>query len=915
MALTAKLPPGVRRLFRLPQSRERLLRDLDDELAAHLAMRVDELRASGLSEHDAEAEARRRFGDPDEYRAYAERRAARKARRLRVGQWLAEWAHDVAHAWRQTRKAPGFTAIAVLTLALGIGANTAIFSVVRRLLLAPLPVPNGDRIVMPVTEDPFGFKVSVGADVVEAWRARTHTVESIAGASEDAFGVSEDGAIDTMPMARITANFLPVLGVRPVLGRNFTAAEERQDPATVVIVSDELWRRTFGGRADVLGATVRYEGRPLTVIGVMPPRFAVPMSLKLLPQLWTPIPLDRAGMGSGANPGPGVFVTLRPGVSAEDATRELQAVVADLPAAGPGRTFVRPGGRPAVRVLRAQDFLDPRETRAVQVLFVAVGALLLIACANVANLLLARAWTRQREFAVRASLGAGRGRLARQVLAESLVLALLGGALGVGVAWGALELILALRPPTLEHLASVRLEPAVLLWSLGVSLATGVLFGCAPALLAGARQVGDVLRNETRGGSAGVAAGRVRSALIVLEIAASLVLLVGSGLMVRSFAALQRVPLGFEPRGLVYVEALMGGPRNRDRVPALRAEVLRRIRALPGVTDAGIGIMPGKGWVNGGGIEAETDRAGHTTRVPTIGSMLVAPDFFGVARLRIIEGRLMDSTLQSTTRPFRMSPEVVVNRALARRLWPGCPPKAGGCSALGMHLRDAPSERPGAPAQPPGAWSTVVGVVDDTRIPDMHGDVATLQVFTLFPAWLSDVPFLVRASTSGDVAAPAIKRAVASTDPTIYVRQVISGDTYLREGLAPTRFAMALLTAFAVIALALAAVGLYGVIAYAVRQRTREIGVRIALGATPGAVMRLALGGGLRLAALGVAVGAVTAAATTRVLASMLYAVSPADPATFAAITGLVASIALVASYVPARRALHVDPTETLRAD
>jgi predicted permease len=902
-----KLPPGVRRLFRLPQSRERLLRDLDDELAAHLAMRVDELRALGLPEAEAQAEARRRFGDADEYRVYAERRATRKARRLRVGRGLAELAHDVAYAWRQTRKAPGFTAIAALTLALGIGANTAIFSVVRRLLLAPLPVPNGDRIVMPVTEDPFGFKVSVGSDVVEAWRARTHTVEAIAGASEDAFGVSDDGAIDTMPMARITANFLPVLGVRPVLGRNFTAAEERQDPATVAIISDELWRRTFGGRADALGATVHYEGRPLTVIGVMPPRFAVPMSLKLTPQLWTPIPLERAGMGSGANPGPGVFVTLRPGVSAEDATRELQAVVADLPATGRGRGFVRPGGRPAVGGLHAQDFLDPRETRAVQVLFVAVGALLLIACANVANLLLARAWTRQREFAVRASLGAGRGRLARQVLAESLVLALLGGALGVGVAWGALELILALRPPTLEHLATVRLEPAVLLWSLGVSLATGVLFGCAPALLAGARQVGDVLRNETRGGSAGVAAGRVRSALIVLEIAASLVLLVGSGLMVRSFAALQRVPLGFEPRGLVYVEALMGGPRNRDRVPALRAEVLRRVRALPGVTDAGIGIMPGKGWVNGDGIEVETDRAGHAARVPTLGTMLVLPDFFRVARLRLLEGRLMDSSLQSRTRPLSMSPEVVVNRALARRLWPNG-------SALGMHLRDAPFERPGAPAAP-GAWSTVVGVVDDTRIPDMHGDVATLQVFTLFPAWLSDVPFLVRTSTSGDVAAPAIKRAVASTDPTIYVRQVISGDTYLREGLAPTRFAMALLTAFAVIALALAAVGLYGVIAYAVRQRTREIGVRIALGATPSAVMRLALGGGLRLAALGVAVGAATAAATTRVLTSMLYAVSPADPATFAAITALVAAIALVASYVPARRALRVDPTETLRAD
>jgi putative ABC transport system permease protein len=556
--------------------------------------------------------------------------------------------------------------------------------------------------------------------------------------------------------------------------------------------------------------------------------------------------------------------------------------------------------------VRAQDVLDAREARAVQVLFVAVGALLLIACANVANLLLARAWTRQREFAVRSALGAGRRRLARQVLTESVSLALVGGLLGMGVAWLALRVIVALRPPALDHLADVRIEPAVLLWSLGVSLATGILFGCAPALLAGARQVGDVLRRETRGGSAGVASRRVRSTLIVLEIAASLVLLVGAGLLVRSFAALQRMPLGFEPRGLVYVEALLGGGPARERRLALRAAVLERLRSLPGVTDVGIGIMPGKGWIGLGGIEVETGRDGHTTRIPRLGTILMYPDYFRVARIALVEGRLPDtSAAPGVSLPAAMSPELLVNRALARRM-------AGDGHVVGMRVRNALE---GAPGQPAAPWSTVVGVVDDTHMPDVRGEVATLQMYTVLPPRMGDVGFLVRTSTSGDAAAPVIKRAVASIDPVIYVRTLLSGDTYLRDGLAPTRFAMALLTAFAAVAVALAAVGLYGVIAYSVSQRTREIGVRVALGADARGVVASVVLGGLRLAAVGVAIGAVVAIGTTRVLATLLYTVSPVDPATFAAIALLVVAIALVASYVPARRALRIDPTETLRAD
>jgi putative ABC transport system permease protein len=700
-----------------------------------------------------------------------------------------------------------------------------------------------------------------------------------------------------------------MLGVRPELGRGFVPADvpSGDAPATVAMISHEMWQGVYGGRADILGRRVETDAQPRTIVGVTPPGLGIPMSRDAAPAIWIPARLESAAHGgSGAITAPAsVFATLRPGVSLDAASAELQAIARSMPAESGGFRAAESRAPGPVRVLRAQDFLAVRETRAVQVLFVAVGALLLIACANVANLLLARAWTRQREFAVRTALGAGRRRLARQVLTESVMLALAGGALGVAVAWLAVRVIVALRPPALDHLADVRLEPAVLLWSLGVSLATGLLFGCAPALLAITRQVGDVLRRETRGGSTGVASRRVRSTLIVLEIAASLVLLVGAGLLVRSFAALQEMPLGFEPRGLVYVEVLLGTGQARDRRLPLRAAVLQRLRSLPGVTDVGVGIMPGKGWRVMGGMEAETDREGHTTRIPRFGTMLMMPGYFRVAGIALREGRLPDTSARAPNVPFRLSDEVLVNRALAHRIWPDG-------HAIGGRLRDVDDGPPGRPAP---LWSTVVGVVDDTRMPDVRGDVADLQVYTLLPPQIGDVGFLVRTSMSGDVAAPVIKRAVMSVDPVIYVRTLLSGDTYLRNGLAPTRFAMALLTAFAAVAVTLAAVGLYGVIAYGVSQQTREIGVRVALGAEPRRLVRQVVASGLRLALSGVAIGAVVAVATTRVLGSMLYAVSPDDPVTFAVIALLVVAIALLASYVPARRALRIDPTETLRAD
>lgn len=870
-------------------------------MQAHLAMRISDLRALGMSEAQAEAEALRRFGDTDEFRTYAERRAAHQAHRMAVLDGFTAWTQDVRFALRQCRKAPAFTALAVLTLALGIGANTAIFSVVHRLLLAPLPYPHGNRIVMPMQSDARGVISSALWPLIEGWQARGHSVEEIAGASTDAYAKRPDGTVEMISNASITSNFLHVLGVQPVLGRDFTLADERSGGETspVAMISYSLWQRAYGGRADAIGRTVELDGFQHTIIGVMPAGLTVPMSPNPMPDVWEPWTLKAQTVGFWV--APTAFAILRPGATAEAATRELEAIAAGLP------DTVQRGERP--RAMRAQDFLDARIERAIDVLFVSVGALLLIACANVANLLLARAWTRQREFAVRIALGAGRARLARQVLTESVLLALAGGALGLVFAWQGLKLIIALRPSSLDDLAQVHIEPVVLLWSVGVSVATGVLFGCAPAFFSGARAVGDVLKGETRAASGGAGARRVRSALIVVEVAMSLVLLVGAGLLTRSFIALQRMPLGFEPRGLVYEDVLIGGPRNGDHKAVVREAILEHLRALPGVTDAAIGAMPGKGFI-GDGLETTPGADGSTVRVQGLATIVATPNYTHVAQMAIIEGRLPDPASLTAEwkagRPFALSPEVAVSRGLALRLWPNG-------HAIGSHVRQWEANPP--PNNPEAPWVTVVGVIDDARMPGVHGDLRTLQLYSLPHPHMGDVMFLVRTAGSGEKAAPMIHRAIVAVDPMLVVRPPLSGEAYLRDALAPSRFAMALLTAFALLALVISAVGLYGVIAYSVSQRTREIGIRIALGAQPVDLARLVVSDGLRLATVGIILGVAGAIGATQALRGMLYGVSPADPATFIGIALLLAAIALVASYMPARRALRVDPTVALRAE
>jgi putative ABC transport system permease protein len=681
------------------------------------------------------------------------------------------------------------------------------------------------------------------------------------------------------------------------------------------MISYGHWQRRFGGSADVLGKTVRapeIDQRLYTIVGVMPPQIAIPMTRRAgvnndlrqaAPGLWLPASLDSIPLDH-------VYAKLPPGVSAAAASAELQAIREQLPAPPPRPGMLRQPGELKVRAMRAQDFLDPREIQTVQVLFVAVAVLLLIACANVANLLMSRAWTRTREFAVRTAIGAGRARLARQMLTESVLLGLAGGVAGVVVAWGTLEIILALRPASLRELAGVQVAMPVLLWSALISVGTGILFGFAPALFAGGRAIGDILRRATHTASSGTWLRRMRSALIVAEIALSLVLLVGAGLLVRSFAALQATPLNFEPKGLVFANVMMMLPDHWsiEARAARRDEMLGRLRAIPGVTEATTGVMPGLGRL-GFQLEAET-ADGESIPVGDSFTTWISQDYFRITGTQIVEGRLPDRHA-ATAQPE----EVLVNHSLANRLW-------GPGNAVGRHVYHK--------GGPPGLNERfrVVGVVADIQLPSRRNVAAANDLYALTPQqFIGDVPVLLRTTLSEAEITAAVRRTVAEFDVGLraaggdpyasgaIVQSVTVGETFIREQFAPARFAMALLLAFAVIALVLSAVGLYGVIAYSVTQRTREIGVRVALGADSRSVERLVVGAGLQLTAVGVIIGLGAALASTRLLSGLLYGVTPADPVSFVAIGVLVVAIALLASWLPARRAVRIDPVTALRAE
>ncbi len=863
--------------------------DLDEELQFHLEQRIAEQVARGMTPAAAREEALRRFGNLADARAYCRAVDRGRARQERRRDWRTGWGQDLRFALRQLLRAPGFTLIAVLTIGLGVGANTAIFSAVHRLLLNPLPFPGGDRLVALLeTSEKSGIMVTPAREVVDIWRAKSRTLEGIEAYDERTVTLSGSSEPERMSAVLASGGLPSFLGATLPLGRYFAPEELVSNGPHVVVLGHGLWQRRFGGRTNALGETLEIDGKPYTVIGVMPTDFTIPsMGGGPASQLWLPLPPGTAETRRQA------VARLRPGVTPEQATAELGSIETAYWKDKPNSMAF------TGKALRPQEFLAGPLRQGLLVLFGVVGVVLLIACANVANLLLARAATRSHEFAIRTALGAGRGRLVRQLLTESTLLALLGGALGIFLAARGLDLLRVVRPSSLDQLDDVRLQPVALLWSLGLTLVTGLVFGLAPALLSTDRQAGGSIRGLA--GTSARSPRRLRSALVVLEVALSVTLLVGAGLLVRTLVRMQQVQPGFSAEGVtaftIAPPAALGeesSAKPNPALPEIRRELAERVRAIPGVEGVALssGVPPRMG-VAFGELEVEGKSLNPEERPRLVGYSAVSPGYFAALGVSLVAGR--------TFEPRSDTHETLINEGMARRFWPGE-------DAVGKRFRLG--ER--------GEWLTVIGVVSDIRIPGRQQSFDSLQTYSPISERDGEPGgsyLLVRSRGDRASITRQVRAEVGATAGALAITEVNAASDLLDEVLQGPRFTMLLFAGFAGLALLLAAIGLYGVVSYSVSQRTREIGVRMALGAGRLSVIRMVLWQGLGLTLLGVVLGLAGAAAATRAMQSLLFGVSRLDPLTFAVVGAGLIAVALVAAWVPARRAVRVDPAVALRGE
>ena len=885
--------PGWRRFFRPARDERGMQRDVDDEIAFHLAMREESLRRRGAPPDLAQAEAKARFGDAAQVREECVTIDQQFEREVRVMEWLESVWSDFRYAFRVLRRSPVFTLVATVTLALGIGATTAMFTLVDEILLRPLPYADADRIVRLIQSYPeIGLDTwGISQENIAMYRDRSTDFESFAGYRTAELTLTADGRADRLDAALVTADFFHVLRVDPARGRSFTRAEDTKGNNNVVMLSDAFWRARFGGRDDAIGSTIDLDGSPTRVVGVMPPGFAFPRAET---QLWLPMGLDPSRRFGFTNSG---IARLKPGASVAHARQQTTAIMWDWArsrsdvtrkAVQPERTHM------ATIVTPLQEAMTSRTTRPLVVLLVAVGLILLIAVANVATLLSSRAIVRQREIGLRAALGATSSRVTRQLLTESVALALLGAAVGVGLAFGAVRAFTNSRLVALPRLHEVHVDGRVLAVTLAISVLSGILFGLLPAVHGTrARLAGDLTTGARESGHRSVR--RINSGLVVTQLALSVVLLVGAGLMLESFRRLTGVDLGFEPDGVTSVSLPLPPKYNSATlVNPFYAMVVERVRATPGVRAAALawglpfegqanydGFLVGDRPVPSSGSEGQTYQSG------------VSPGYFATMGIPMRFGR--DFALGDDTTAV---PVAIVDEAIARKYW-------NGTDALGKRIRVTGDT----------TWLTIVGVVGA-----IHDDDATrLQAPHLYVSLAQNgaprVSLAIR--TSGEPA--GVLRSVRSVLSTIEPAMPLDGVRALRsvvgDSMATKRLAEVLLLGFAVVAVLLAAVGIYGVMSLSVANRSREFGVRLAVGAEPAALIGLVLREGALLAALGIGIGIVGALAATRWMASLLFEVSPTDPVVFASLSLLLGAIAVGACYVPARRAARSDPLVALRAD
>ncbi len=805
---------------------------------------------------------------------------------------------DLRYGARMLVKNPGFTAVAVLTLAFGTGANTAIFSAVNAVLLRPLPFAAEERLVVMWKHDQRSSHPLVELSIPEFndWRGQSQSFESLAAMPTSVYGygyvLTGQGEPVQIESSRVSADFFATLGVRPLIGRAFTADDDRPGAARVVVISHRLWRERFSSDANLIGQTLTLNETPFNVVGVMPADFEFPKGV----DIWSSLSANVGGRALENRAA--VFLQavgrLKAGVTREGAEAELNAVISRIAAAHPETEAE--GHR--VRITPLTEYLFGNARPALWLLLAATGLLLLIACANVASLLLARATSRRKEIAVRAALGAGRARIVRQLFVESLTLAVAGGALGVLLAYWLTDLLVIVAPTDIPRVESVSIDTAVLAFSVGVTLLTAVLFGLAPALNATGVNLSEALGDGGR--TVGERQGnRLRSALVVTEIAVTLVLLAGAGLALRSFVKLQQVETGFDTENVLTFQLRLFGKKYPDAksVRDFYQQLIERLEAQPGVEAAGaVLIRPLEGMIGWDVPYATANQSpdeAKRNRVPNF--EVVTPHYFRSVGLPIKAGR------EFTERDTEESPKVVIiSEAMARSVF------APGVDPTGQRLRLFD------PSDSDNAWHTVVGVVGDARYREVRD--ARWDVYVPYRQFAFPVRYItVRTASDPAAFAAIVRREVAALDPQQAVTSVKTTRQLFSENVARPRFNSLLLGLLASLAAVLAGLGIYGVISYSVAQRTREIGVRIALGAGRGDVLRLVLKQGMKLVLSGVVIGLVAAFLLSRLMESLLFGISATDPATFTVVSLLLVVIALLACYLPARRATRVDPMVALR--
>ena len=884
------LRPGIRRLFRLAlRRRTDADRDADDEIRLHLALRTEQLVREGLSLTEARAEAERRFGPMTEARERLHSSSRRRETRMRMRESVDALRQDLRIALRRMRQQPGFAIFAMLIVALGVGATTAVYSVMSPLMLRPLPFEHPERLVAIRNTGDGGLStVTSRTSNLRDFRERARSFEALT--AYDAFFEYESynlvglGAPERLVGVGVAQDFLDVLGVRPILGRSFRVEEAVWGARPVAMLTYGFWMRRFAGDRDVLGRSMPLDGVPTEIIGVLPPGFDFASTFTPASRVdfLLPFPIsdetDRRGNTLA------IIGRLAPGATIEQAQAELDAIIAQLQEENPSRW-----GLGAV-VSGLQDHIAGRFRAPMLLLAAAAALVLLIACANLSNRLLARAWQREQEMAVRSALGASRGRLVGQLLVESMLLAVGGGAAGVLLAFWLASWISATSAVSIPLLRSVSIDASAAMFTLGVTLATGLIVGILPALAVSRRRVAGALIDGGRGASAGKRRTLTREVLVIAEVALACVLLAGSGLLLRSFVRVLDVELGFEPAGVIAWQLAPGRRFEDPAAPmAFWNDLTARVATVPGVTAVGITDTPPLGRNREWGVRAE-GVVYEPDQVPLAYPRLIDHQYLQAMRIPLAAGRYF--TPDDDSDADRV---IILNRTAAERLFPGEDP-IGKIAVIFDRFR-------------------VVGVVEDVRHRSLE-EGSGLEMYMPLTQLLRNatLTMVVRSRLPVESIAGGVMSALNSADPTMPARDFQPLNEVVDRAVSPRRFVLSILGGFATAALVLAALGIYAVLSYSVTQRTREIGIRLALGESAAGMQRRIVVRTLSLVGIGIALGAAWAFAGTRLIQSLLYGVGAGDAPTFAATALVLVAVSVLAGYLPARRASRVSPVEALRA-